>query len=228
MMVQIMIKNKVIALVFRAASLLFAVVGLLTETGVFRGSFRPGVLVYYTIQSNLLVIALFVLLTVRTAAGLREDRTGNAGYFARFEMICAIDIMLTFVVYWTLLAPSLPATEGGYSLWSFGNFAVHGVTPLLCLLDYILFTQARHLKYRDVYYVCIFPFVYLTATSLAGLLGYVYSISPADGKPVRFPYFFYDFDRLGIVSFAFIGGLFLFLILAGHGVYLADKRRARR
>jgi len=219
-----MIKNRGVALVFRGASLLFAIIGLLTEMGVLRGSFRTGVFAYYTIQSNILVIVLFVMLIVRTAAGLREGRIGSAGYFARFEMVCVIDIMLTFIVYWTILAPSLPAVEGGYSLWSFGNFAVHGVTPLLCLLDYILFTQSRHLKYRDVYYVCIFPFVYLAATSLAGLSGYVYSISPSDGKPVRFPYFFYDFDRLGIVSLAFIGGLFLFLILAGHGFYLADRK----
>jgi len=221
---QIMIKNKIFALVFRAASLLFALIGLLTEMGIFRGSFLPGTLAYYTIQSNILVIALFAILTVRTAAGLREGRTGSAGYFARFEMVCAIDIMLTFVVYWTLLVPILPTTAGGYSLWSFGNFAVHGITPLLCLLDYILFTQAPHLKYRDVYYTCIFPFVYLAATSLAGLSGYVYSISQVDGKPVRFPYFFYDFDRLGLLSLAFIGGLFLFIILISHGFYLADKK----
>jgi len=219
-----MIKNKIFALVFRAASLLFAIIGLLVITGVFRGNFQPKMLVYYTIQSNILVVVLFAMLTVRTALGLREVKNGNSGYFARFEMVCAIDIMLTFFVYWTLLAPNLFSMYENYSLWEFGNLVVHGVTPLLCLLDYILFTQARHLKYRDVYYVVIFPLIYVAATSFAGLLGYVYSVSAVDGKPMRFPYFFYDFDRIGIVSLAYIGGLLLFFLLISHIFYIVDKK----
>jgi hypothetical protein len=219
-----MVKNKRVALVFRAASLLFAVIGFLSMMGVFRGDVRPGILSYYTMQSNMLAIILFTILTVRTALSLREGRIGASGHFARFEMVCVINVMLTFVVYWVLLAPDLFTMVDGYSLRSFDNLAVHGVTPLLCLLDYILFTQARHLKYRDVYYVCIYPLIYVAGTSLAGLLGYVYSTSPVDGGAVRFPYFFYDFDRIGIASLAYIGGLILFFLLISHCFYLVDNK----
>ena len=102
-----MIKNKCIAIVFRTASLVYAIIGLLSMMGVFRGAMRPGVLAYYTMQSNILAIAMFLMLTVRTASGLRKGGTGSAGYFARFEMVCVVDILLTFVVYWVLLAPNL-------------------------------------------------------------------------------------------------------------------------
>ena len=239
-----MIRDKRIALVFRAASFLFALIGLLSMMGVFRGVIYSGILVYYTMQSNILGIVLFAMLTVRTAAGLRNDKSSNpelpggkngdaglsdsrnigAGYFSRFEMVCAIDIMLTFVVFWVLLAPMMFTMVAEYNLWSFDNLAVHGVTPLLCLIDYILFTQPRHLKYRDVYYVIIYPLVYLAGTSLAGLFGYVYSVSPVDGKPVRFPYFFYDFDRLGIAAIAYIGALVIFFLIIAHGFYLVDTK----
>jgi len=112
-----------------------------------------------------------------------------------------------------------------YSLWSFDNLAVHAITPLLCLLDYILFTQPRHLKYQDVYYVCIFPLAYLVGTSIAGLSGYIYFVSQVDGLPVRFPYFFYDFDRIGMVSLAYIGAMIVFFLLVGHGLYYIDRKR---
>ena len=216
--------DRMVALVFRAVSLLFAITGFMAISGIFNGKFLPGIFAYYTMLSNILAILMFAMLTIQTARGLREGRKGNAGYYARFQMVCVIDILLTFIVYWVLLAPTLFTMIEGYSLWTFGNLAVHAITPLLCLLDYILFTQARHLKYRDIYYICIFPFAYVIATSIAGLLGYVYSVSPSDGLPVRFPYFFYDFDRVGIASLAYLGSLFIFFVLIGHIFYLFDRK----
>jgi len=75
-----------------------------------------------------------------------------------------------------------------------------------------------------VYCICIYPLVYVAATSIAGLLGYVYFTSAADGLPVRFPYFFYDFDRIGILSLAYIGAMIVFFLLAGHVFYYVDSR----
>jgi len=219
-----MIKHRRFALIFRAVSLIIAVSGFLAMLGIFEGGFRPATLAFYTMLSNVLAIVLFGLLTVRTAIGLREGPRGNAGYFARFEMICSIDLMLTFVVYWVLLAPTMFTMGEGYSLWTFDNLAVHAITPLLCLIDYILFSQPRHLKYRDVYFVSIFPLAYFAGTSVAGLLGYVYFTSASDGLPVRFPYFFYDFDRIGAVSLVYIGALLVYFLLLGHIFYLFDRK----
>jgi len=220
-----MIKNRAIALTFRSIALIIAAAGFLDMLGTFSGELRLGTLMFYTMQSNMLAIALFAMLLIRTAIGLRDGKTGSAGYFARFEMICVNNIMLTFLVYWLLLAPILFTMVEEYSMWTFDNLAVHAFTPLLCLLDYILFTQPRHLKYRDIYYICIFPLAYTAATSIAGLLGYVYFISAADGLPVRFPYFFYDFDRIGFLSLAYIGAMVIFFLLAGHVFYYVDRRK---
>ena len=209
---------------FRSIALIIATAGFLDMLGIFSGELRLGTLMFYTMQSNILAIVLFAMLTLRTALGLRYEKTGSAGYFARFEMICVNNIMLTFLVYWVLLAPILFTMVGEYSMWTFDNLAVHAFTPLLCMLDYILFTQPRHLKYRDVYCICIFPLAYMAATSIAGLLGYVYFTSAADGLPVRFPYFFYDFDRIGVLSLAYIGAMVVFCLLAGHVFYYVDRR----
>jgi len=218
-----MIKDRRIALIFRIAAFIIAVTGFLDMMGVFRGEMYFAALAFYTMQSNILVIVLFGMLIVRTAMGLRDGVKGSAGYFARFEMICSIDIMLTLLVFWILLAPTLFSMVGGFSMWTFENLAVHLFTPLLCLLDYILFTQPRHLKYKDVYFVNIFPITYLIGTSIAGLLGYVYMMA-SDGKPMRFPYFFYDFDRIGGAAFLYIGALILFFLIVGHVFYFIDQK----
>jgi len=219
-----MIQDRRFALIFRVAAFGIAITGLLAMMGALKGEIHFGALAFYTMQSNILAIILFGMLVVRTAIGLREGNKGSVGYYARFEMICTIDIMLTLLVFWILLAPTLFSMVGEFSMWSFDNLAVHLFTPLLCLVDYILFSPPRHLKYRDVYYVCIFPIVYLIGTSIAGLLGYVYMIA-SDGSPMRFPYFFYDFDRIGAVAFIYIGALILFFLIIGHVFYFIDKKR---
>jgi len=181
-----MVKDKRIALLFRSSAFIVAVIGLLAMMGVFKGEMHFATLAFYTMQSNVLAIVLFGMLIVRTIIGLSEGNKGNAGYFARFEMVCVINIMLTLFVFWILLAPTMFSMVGGFDMWSFDNLAVHLYTPLLCLFDYILFTQPKHLKYRDIYYILIFPLGYLTGTSIAGLLGYVY-MTASDGNPMRFP-----------------------------------------
>ena len=225
-----MIQNRKFALAFRLGALLFAVVGVLTQIGVFGGTISFSAFMFYTIQSNLLAIVLFAMLAVRTAKSLHEGARGTNGWYPRFEMVCVVNVLLTFIVFWTLLAHILSMDY----LMSFENIAVHGLTPLLVLADYMLFTEARHLNYRDVFYTCIFPLFYVIFTSIAGLAGYVYhyvatfenywDAAPSSIAPVRFPYFFLDFDRLGFIVFAYIAGIVVFILLLGHVMYLADRK----
>ena len=223
-------KDKRFALGFRLGAFLFALAGLLVQAGVFSGNASSAVFMFYTIQSNMLAVFLFAFLTLRTAGSLREGLYGSVGWHSRFGMVCAVNLLLTLIVFWVMLVPVVPASY----LWTFENIAVHTVTPLLCLLDYILFSEPRRLKYRDVYYVCIFPALYVIFTTVAGLAGYVYNFGATfggdfaseslDTAPVRFPYFFLDFDRLGIMVLAYIGGIFVFFILLSHVIYLIDRK----
>ena len=159
---------------------------------------------------------------------MRKNKAGHPGYCPQLEMVVSAILFITFVVYWVMLAPRtfMMATE--FDLWSFGNLAVHVYTPLLVLFDYILFSPPGHLRYRDIYHIEIYPLVYVLFTSIAGFLGYVYYISPMDGLPVRFPYFFFDFDRIGALSFVFIVALVVFFLLIGHIFYAVDRRRAAK
>lgn len=211
---------------------MFAVilVGLLVNLGIFNNALHLGAFMYYTILSNLLALILFGLLIYKTIRDLStKGSKGSAGYLARFEFVCTVDLLLTFAVYWVLLAPQLFSMGENYSMWSFDNLSVHLIAPLGCLLDYILFAKSKRLKYRDVYLTLIFPFVYLVSTSIAGSLGYVYLISAADGLPVHFPYPFMDYDRVSLLSADLhIFVIMIAIIVVGHVFYFLNRKQKKR
>jgi hypothetical protein len=183
---------------------------------------------YYTIQSNLLILAMFGVLIVKTAAGLKKDGCGGcAGYLPQFVFICMIDIILTFSVYWVMLVPDALNTGADIGLWTFSNLSAHAVTPVLCAIDYFVFTAAPRLKYRDIYYTLIYPLIYMLASTIAGFSGYVYRIY-SDGSPVRFPYFFFDYDRIGAGFILYTAALIVFFVALGHIIYWFDKKAAKR
>jgi uncharacterized membrane protein YhdT len=191
---------------------------------IFAGGLFVWRLMYYTIQSNILALFMFGLLLVKTImAYVREGKHGKTGFFARFEMVCVTDLLLTMLVYWILLAPVAPSVGDEFAVFTFSNISVHLLAPMFCLIDYILFTESGHVKYRDVYAILIFPFLYIAFTSAAGFMGYVYRLSP-DGRPVRFPYYFMDFDEVGLRAFLNIGVLVFIFLLIAHGFYLLDKK----
>lgn len=222
------VRDRRVALGFRIGGFLLALCGLLDVVGVFAGQVNGESFMYYTIQTNLLALGLFGLLGVRTILGLRESRTGSAGWFSRLEMVIVVDVLVTLVVFWTLLAPSFDADY----LWSFSNLGPHTLTPLACLADYVLFSPAKKLKYKDVFFTCLYPGLYLALVTIAGFSGYVYywqfdqpwSSAPT---PVRFPYFFLDYDRIGAWVLLYANAATAFYLLLGHLFYLVDKKVRR-
>lgn len=219
-----MIQNRVVALVFRGCAFFLILFGLLAEIRVFSGDFDPGLFMYYTVQSNILGLILFGMLTIRTAKGLKEGAIGPAGYFARFEMICTIDLLLTLSVYWVMLVPQTFSMGGGFTLFTFDNLMVHFFTPLFCLIDYLLFTASGHLKYKDVYLVCAYPLAYVALVSIAGFSGYVYDSGSMGAPASNFPYFFLDWYSLGAKVLLYIAVLLIVFLVVSHAFYLFDKK----
>jgi len=143
-------------------------------------------------------------------------------------MVCVVDLLVTLIVYWTLLAPGAFSMSENAKLWSFGNLSVHLFTPLLCLIDYILFAESGSLKYSDVYAILIFPLSYVAFSTVAGFSGYIYRTSSIDGSPVRFPYFFMDYDQLGLRAILYIGGLIAAFLVLSHAFYFLDRKWKKR
>ena len=218
-----MIKNKWVALIFRIISLSLAVAGILATPGEFVGNVTWGIFMWFTIQTNALaaiLFAIFILLTVKSMS--KEGHYGDSSYYPRFTMIAVTSILMMSLSYWIILAPN-----SILSICTFSNITTHGITPLLLVLDYALFTKPGSIKHRDVYYGTIFPLSFVIFTYIAVALGYRYE--RFDGTYANYPYFFFDISTLGIgMVSAFIAGILVLIILIGYILYGIDRKRGHK
>jgi hypothetical protein len=210
-------RNRRLVLGFRVSALVVTMVGLALQVSLFEGLLSLRSFMSYTAQSNLLAVVLFAILTVRTVYGRRVGRPRDPPWCSRLVMVVSVDLLVTLVVFWTLLAPLANASY----LLGIENLLVHTVTPLAPLADFLLFSSAGQVKYRDVYYACIFPLSYLTGVVGVALSGRVYYLI-AD-TTVRFPYFFLDFDLLGWTALQYLVSLLGVFLVASHLVYLGGR-----
>lgn len=222
-----MANKRIFALIYRLTFALVALLGIIFNTKMFTSVYSPTTLLYYTCQSNILALGLFIYLSVKTALDLKnKGKIGSNSYAPNITFMLMIDILLTFVVFWALLAPEMIHTS--YNLWSFSNLAVHTLVPLAVLGDYLLFNNAKKLKYRHVYMALIFPTIYAINAILIGAFQLVnyYTFDILD-TPSHFPYFFFDFVTNGWMILVYILGIAGFILILSNISYFLLKRHER-
>ncbi|MDR1132457.1 MAG: Pr6Pr family membrane protein [Oscillospiraceae bacterium] len=214
-------QNRVLALCYRIAACLLCLAGILDTLGVFEGRFAPGILLYYTTESNLFVLAVLAALLVKTALDIRRGgRAGSTSYCERISAAAAVAISVTMLVFWALLAPGIPWSW----LSSFSNLQVHTFTPLLMIFDFLFFAEPGKITNRDPWLCALIPAAYFIQSTSLGLLGFTYT--EFSGQPTRFPYFFLDFDQIG--ANVFVYGIGIAALFVGLSCLLRwiDRRRA--
>ncbi|MDR0425603.1 MAG: Pr6Pr family membrane protein [Clostridiales bacterium] len=222
-----MIKNRLTALIFRGASFLLCLAGILDTAGAFKGRFSFSVLLFYTVMSNILILVLFGALLCLTARDMRRNGIkGPACYRPRVVFVCMIDILLTFGVYWVMLAPQAFTMGEPASLLAFSNLTVHAVVPLLCAADLFLFAPAGHIRLKDLAFSLVFPLFYVALATVLGFSGYVFF--ETDAGPVHFPYFFLDYHSRGGMVAVYILALIAVFMALGLLFYGLDRLRVKK
>lgn len=115
---------------------------------------------YFTIQSNLLLAALYAALGTVGLSG-RDQPAGSESARAA----CVTYIVLVGVVYAALLAP-LGAAGGVPVGWA--NTVLHLVTPIYAVVDWVLVPERRPLADRAVGLILIYPVLWLGVVLLRG------------------------------------------------------------
>lgn len=212
--------------IYRMLYILIGVVGLLIQLGVLDGGFNPTSLVYYTVLSNILCVVYFILRTVYD-----NKPVIHPGAFRRFIMSAdtkysvTMCIMLTFLIYHFLLAPSGDNAVNTFSQYSVSNYILHYIIPLMTLLDFLVFDKnAPKLRKSDPFNWLVIPAAYLVFILVrAPLFGNIGQTSSP------YPYFFMDFSVQPVSSvlmnlffiviiFIVLGYVLLFLDLISRKV----------
>lgn len=167
---------------------------------------------YFTVQSNLFVLAFLVLSVPRGMRARKlQDLPGVAPRWVHGAI--ALAIAITGIVYYALLARTVEA-QGFNALLLTIN---HGVTPTLFLIDWYVVGARGQYTRRDFGLWFIYPVAYAVFGTIEGALG----------RPFR--YFFLNYRQptgsyllwLGVV-------VLLFFVVAGVLLLLNRIPRAER
>lgn len=170
-----------------------------------------GMLLYYTVQSNLLVV---LFSTYVVYAMYRKQDLQHRG-FLRLKAAVTMSIMITCVIYHFMLAPL--ATD----FWRVENLLCHYIVPLYFLLDTLLIDRKKQYKWFDPIWWTALPVAYLAFALFNGL---VIQLPIPDAKDSPFAYFFLNVPKYGwayVLTYA--TKIFLAYLLAGYGLLLVKS-----
>ncbi|WP_460775451.1 Pr6Pr family membrane protein [Microbacterium sp. GXF7504] len=181
------------ALAFRILSALVAFWGIARITGLFSGHVSGVQFLYFTVLSNILCLGWFVALAVATGRDLaRSGARGWSTPSARFGGAVMMAITVTMLIYLILLVPETFTQGNGYTPFTLTDDLIHIITPVLTILDWLLFTPKGRFRWFDPPLWAIIPLAYLAFAFVYGALGGTFG----GGSP--YPYPFMEVDRLGV------------------------------
>jgi len=182
-------KRFIFQLAYRLTLIVACLIGLYFNFfGGKNGMMNLHPLIYYTIQSNLLVLVVTVLTLVLNAVDMDNGRARPRGWLNVLRFATAPAITLTFLVFWALLSGMV----GTDYLLSPNNLCVHTLIPVMYVLDFFLFDREKPVTGAQVLWSAAMPVYYMAfAVARAEIIGErLYTGS-------RYPYFFIDLDTYG-------------------------------
>lgn len=143
-----------------------------------------GMLMYYTVQSNLLVSVFAVYMVY----AMHKGHDLQSAKFLRIKAAVTMSIMITCVVYHLMLAPLAE------DFWRVENLLCHYIVPLYFLLDTLLVDRQQQYKWFDPIWWTLLPVLYMIFGLVNGLF---IKIPIPDAKDSPFAYFFLNVPKYG-------------------------------
>ena len=185
-------KLSTLSLLLKGTVIVCALLGTWLSAASGRGSFMGGsrVFMFFTIQSNILMVAVCLAGAVRLLRGRPVFVWQRA-----VEFTAAVSITLTGVVFAFVLAPTL-----GTHAWNVQNILTHVAVPSAAVLDFFVTAPAVHLPRRSVFLAVIPPLMYAVYAGIGYARGWEFV------RGARYPYFFLNWGSPA-GAFGFTKGL---------------------
>lgn len=242
------IKNRLVAFIFRTVVALSAYIGLIFIL-VSMPTFVQAIslFVFYTLLSNLLIAIIFTLLAVRTLFQLiKEGAEGEPFSLNPIIHIGSIVLItITFIIFATLLTGNSfsMAQSDNMALRTISNILLHYITPMLSILEFILFVPKGEIRISHIFCWTAVPAFYYLFTIIRAQIGGAYEgfvYSEALVKQIggmyglhlpyplpqfgSYPYFFIDSTLFGWgFVLGFVALFIIFVIMLGFVFFGLDK-----
>jgi hypothetical protein len=113
---------------------------------------------YFTIQSNIIAVVVFLVLSIATFAGREESKA-----FVLVRGCATTYIVVVGIVYNTLLV----GLEGGITL-AWANWVLHVALPIYAAIDWIFFGDRTKLPWNRFWVVLVYPIVWIIVVLVRG------------------------------------------------------------
>ena len=191
--------------IFKVIIILSAVIGVILNSLAADEHIKQ--FAYFTLQSNILVAVVYTL----TFCKFSKSRI-----FLLIKNQATVAIVLTGIVFNLMLRPYLSGSD--YNPNTISDFLVHVLTPILVLMEFIIFSEHGLIKRYDSLYWLIFPFIYWIFTLVFVGLGGNFD---TENYQSNYPYFFLNFQENGILWFLLV---LVFIVLTGYLLYFLDRK----
>ena len=122
---------------------------------------------YFTTLSNVFVIIMLSLFLIKEIFNLKYKK-----YLYIIKFLSTISISLTFLVFLFLLAPTLDSGFiNAYLMNDAGSLCVHFITPVLSIIDFLLFDREYKLNKINALHATIPPLIYVLFVVIGSQLG---------------------------------------------------------
>ncbi len=208
-------KRPIIAFVYRVLFIIFCSWGLILNFAKWESPFMT-TLSYYTIQSNLFCLVLFIDLLVR-----KIRKQPLTPLFHSVKGGFTVMIFITFFIYHFVLRPGIIASGVDYQVYQWSDILVHYIAPLMVVIDHFIFDELKPYHRIDPIRWLAIPLGYWVYTLIFAALGGRYIINDYVS---RYPYFFLNVEELGVlwVSISIIT-ISLFYVGTGYGLIQLDR-----
>lgn len=192
---------------------------------------------FFTYFTNLSNIFIDIMLVIFIIYDLKKAKYIPQGMYL-IKFMATISITLTFFVYMLLLAPTnSQGFIGAYLNNGAGSLCVHFITPVLAIIDFLLFSEHYRPDEKHVYYSVVPPLVYV---GYVIVLGHVFHIrwygdmlAPYNFLNYGAPTGWFGFDlsllgskTLGIGTFYMI--VVLLIIFIGLGTLFLKLKKTKK
>ena len=215
------LNSRPVALIYRILALAVIITGVIRHSDVLTGAPNWTTLLFYTMVSNLLCLVWVALLVVRTGRDLgRRGPAGTSTPSARASGAVMMAITVTMLIYLVVLVPTRFA-DGDSDIFSLTDNLIHIITPLLVIVDWLLFVPKGSFRWTDPLLWTLIPYAYLVWAFIYGTVGGEFT----PGQ--KYPYPFMDVDALGVGGVAqWIVALTLALVVVGLVFVVIDRALA--
>jgi hypothetical protein len=173
---------------------------------------------YYTIQSNLLVAVLFLIL----AWFDWKNQPWDDAWSRILTFVFTVGITVTMLVFHLLLAPTIEP-GGEYVVNGLPDLFVHTITPILTIVHWFLYSKKGAMKATDPLFTVLQPLDYLLYIVFYNLLGGRFTWNDVQSP---YPYFFLNLEVYGwtgVLMWSVI--LLLMYLVLGFLFYFIDSLR---